>query len=67
MLYGDVQSVPQGQGLKCKIEAIKIKIIGQKFGYITILYFCKKSLMVINPAYICSIFLIYFKLHFMQF
>ncbi len=27
-------------------------IIGQKIGYITILYFCKKSLIVIKPAFI---------------
>ncbi len=50
----DVQRVHQGQGLKCKKGAIcgKNIYIGQKIGYITILYFCKKSLIVIKPTFI---------------
>ncbi len=50
-----MQRVPQGQVLKCKKKGAILggkKIIGQKIGYITILYFCKKLLIVINPAFI---------------
>ncbi len=38
----------------CKKGAICEKkiYIGQKIGYITILYFCKKSLIVIKPTFI---------------
>ncbi len=51
---------------------VKKIIIGQKIGCITILYFCKKSLIVIKPAIIWSkvlyTLLIYFiyLMHFMQ-
>ncbi len=53
--FRDVQRVPQGQGLKCKIGAMyKNNILD---AWIHVVYFCKKSLMVIKPAFIFSIFL----------
>ncbi len=48
--YRHVQGVPQGQGLKCK-KKIYIYIC-QKIGYITNLYFCKMSRIVIKLTFI---------------
>ncbi len=44
---------PRGHQRACTGKRpVSREYIGQKFGYITILYFCKKSLMVIKTAFI---------------
>ncbi len=54
--FRDVQRVPQGQGLKCKIWAMyKNNILD---AWIHVVYFCKKSLMVTKPAFIFFFFLL---------
>ncbi len=52
---GRAESSFRGRGSNVKKGQFEgDKNIGQKIGYITILYFCKKSLIAIKPAFFWS-------------